>query len=113
MSGAEIWPSRPARPARCRCGAALIYGLAEGVPERVDVDALTPEGEYAALCDGRQTFVLTGGRLLIRDQFRIKRPPKGPIFATHKCGTRIRPQYRQALKTPHLKWEFANDEPGF
>lgn len=97
----------------CKCGAPLIYGLAEGVPDRVDIDALTIVGEYAALCAGRRTYALVGGKLEIRDQFRIKSPPKGPIFASHECGTRIRPQYRQALKTPHLKWEFENDEPGY
>jgi hypothetical protein len=113
MSGADIWPSRPARPAACRCGAAVIIGLAEGVPERVDVDALTPEGEYVALCAGRQTFELRRGVLTIRDQFRIKSPPKGPIFASHKCGTRIRPQFRKPLSTPHLKPEYVDDKPEF
>lgn len=110
----KLWPSKPARPAECRrCGAAIITGLAEGINERVDVDALTPEGEYVALCDGRQTFALVGGKLEIRDQFRIKSKPKGPILASHKCNTRIRPPYRQFLKTPRLRWEVADDKPGF
>jgi hypothetical protein len=113
MSAASFWPTRPATARTCSCGAAIIAGLSEGVPVRVDVHALTVEGELAAILAGRMTFTLVGGALVHRDEFRIKVSRKGPIFASHKCRTRIDPRYCEILKMPTPRKEAESNEPGY
>lgn len=103
MSVAEVWKTKPARAATCHCGAALIYCLSEGVPQRVDIHALTAAGELAAILAGRMTFALIRGELLHRHEFRIKHGKAAPIFAAHRCGTRIDRRYWAELVTPTIE----------
>lgn len=77
------------------CGAPTYVCLVDGLTARIDRGALAdPAAELTALIDGRDTFQLTLGRLLIaRDADQItSRPDAAPIHRQHRCP----PKPRQA-----------------
>lgn len=71
----------------CRCGQLIYAGIAEGLPARVDVEALDRAQEITALLDGRWTFALTRwGALVHRHEGRIRTGYVGEsIHAQHRC----------------------------
>lgn len=69
-----------------RCRATILYGLAEGIPARVDPEPVDQPGEIAAVVAGRQTYTLTRGGLVQRDAGRRSDPSlTGPVLAAHDC----------------------------
>jgi hypothetical protein len=78
----------PVAPLHChRCGAIVLYGLAEGLPTRVGMTPLDTLGEYQAIRAGLWTYTLTRPGLVHRDASRILgNHLTGPVLADHKCG---------------------------
>ncbi len=77
----------PATVARCRCGATVLTGHAEGLRATVDPIPLNKSGHIAAILDDRRVFVLLRDGLTYLDSFRIGDPRlNGPKLADHKCG---------------------------
>jgi hypothetical protein len=70
-----------------RCDRTVIYGLAEGVPARVDPNPLDgPLGEALAVAAGRNTYTLLRSGLVRRDLTRRCDPALiGPVLASHDC----------------------------
>jgi len=75
-------------PGTCkRCRVALLVGVDEGVPVRVNAEPIDRDIELLHLARGRRTFVqLVGGWLAYRDieRFTID----GPIYVEHTCPAR-------------------------
>jgi hypothetical protein len=73
-----------------RCDRPVIYGLAEGIPARVDPAPLAgPLAEALAVVAGRQTYTLTRTGLVQRDAGRRSDPSlTGPVLAAHHCPRR-------------------------
>ena len=73
-----------------RCHRSIVYGLAEGIPARVDpapVDTLRDE-PWLVLA-GRQTYTLTRTGLVHRDAGRRADPDlTGPVLPEHHCDPR-------------------------
>jgi hypothetical protein len=80
----------PATVQTCpRCHRPVLYGLAEGLPARVDIQPLTPAGERHALRAGRWTYTLTRTGLVHRDADRRADPTLAqPVLAAHDCPRR-------------------------
>jgi hypothetical protein len=73
-----------------RCGRTVLFGLAEGVPARVDPLPFDPPAELLAVIAGRQTYTLRLSGLIHRDAGRRSDPTLvGPILAEHRCLRRI------------------------
>lgn len=68
-----------------RCRRPTLVGLAEGLRAVVDLVALDPAGERAAILAGRWTYTLAGRELVHRDAGRIAGTLRGPVLATHEC----------------------------
>lgn len=72
-----------------RCGRPVVYGLAEGIPARVDTIPVDQAGEIAAVVAGRQTYTLRRSGLIHRDVRRRSDPTlAGPVLVEHACATR-------------------------
>jgi hypothetical protein len=73
-----------------RCERPVIYGLAEGLPARVDPAPLDgPLAEALAVVAGRETYTLTRIGLVQRDAVRRSDPSlTGPVVAQHDCPRR-------------------------
>lgn len=77
------WPRREVCP---RCRALRLVGIAEGLPYRVAPVPLTAHGELRALLAGRRSYAISAaGRLIHRDQDRIRGDKRGRpvVFAGH------------------------------
>jgi hypothetical protein len=81
-----------AKERSCRCGAAILVGIAEGMPVRADARPVTPAEEIAALVEGRWTFALRCGELVHRDAIRIRGGYVGQsVHAQHRCAAYTQP----------------------
>lgn len=90
MTGRAYRHFETTAPVVTRCGRCLgpvIYGLAEGIPARVDVAPLPgPAAEAAVLDGGRQTYTLRRSGLVHRDPARRTDPALAtPVLAEHAC----------------------------
>lgn len=73
------------------CRATVLYGLAEGIPARVDPQPIAPAAEAWAIAAGRWTFTLRRSGLIHRDEDRRRDPALAqPILAQHRCTGRPR-----------------------
>jgi hypothetical protein len=71
------------------CHATVIYGLAEGIPARVDPHPVDAHVELRALTAGRGTYTLTRTGLVHRDACRRRDPAlAAPVLAEHDCPMR-------------------------
>jgi hypothetical protein len=74
-----------------QCRATVLYGLAEGIPARVDPAPIAPAAEAWVLAAGRWTYTLRRTGLIHRDDDRRRDPGlASPILATHACSRRPR-----------------------
>jgi hypothetical protein len=73
------------KPCRARCLAGIDDS---GFDTWCDPHPLTPDGELAALLEGRPTYDVSGRQLCIRRSRRIAYFPAAarPVLATHVCG---------------------------
>lgn len=75
-----------------RCRTALLTGLDQGIPARVDAAPISPAAEVGVLLEGRWTYTLRAEQLIHRDARRIASGRWiGPIHAEHRCP----PEYHQ------------------
>lgn len=75
------------------CGLYVYEGLAEGLRIVASPISLNPDGEIAALLDGRHTFSLRGSTLIERDCDRLSdlKLRQFPVVAEHVCGFPLPP----------------------
>lgn len=82
-----------------RCRRTILYGLAEGIPARVDVTPIDGRTEAACIAVGRPTFTLRRTGLVQRDDSRRCDPNlASPVLAEHACPPR--PQQLSLLPAP-------------
>lgn len=73
--------STPVAVRRCRCGATVLSGLVGGIPTTVDA---RPADERRALEQGRWTYRLSRGVLVLREDWGRGLPPDDLILADHR-----------------------------
>lgn len=84
------------------CGAAVLFGLAEGLTAWVDLTALNQAGEIAAILAGLQTYTLARSGLIHRDAGRIAGTSlrDRPVLAEHQCHRLIPADHRTTTTPP-------------
>jgi len=82
-----------------RCGRPILYGLAEGIPARVDITPISSAVEAAYTAAGRATYTLRRSGLIHRDQSRRSDPSlASPVLAAHQCPGR--PEQLSLMSAP-------------
>jgi hypothetical protein len=65
------------------CGAATLTGWADGLRVRADATRVDPIGEFKAIMEGRETYMVAGGELALRYAERIT--PRDDVYVQHRC----------------------------